>query len=148
MRRFGLIWLLVPGIWGMAALAAEPASASRPFSHVTLHHQSTNPGLHNWLTVKTVRGPDKPRTVSVKADGITAPAREIRRAPGHWTVNRQTIHGRALIRALRADLHDSGVVTLAGVGRYKCGATYRVSFRITEYNERAPSHFEDAALCL
>jgi hypothetical protein len=144
MGRTGLAWLLVAAVVSGTAVFAEPASASRPFSHAVLHHQSADPGLHNWLIVKTVTGPYKPRRMTVRASGVSAPAKEIERAHGRWIVSRRTSHGRALIRALRAELRESGVAKLHAIGRYQCHATFRVFFRIRGYNEPAPSHFEDA----
>jgi hypothetical protein len=127
---------------------AERASASRPFSYAVLHRSAEPRKLHHWLTIKTVTGPDKPRRITARAGGVSAPAKEIEGARDRWVVSRRTPHGAALIRALRAALRESGRARLHAIGRYQCSATFRVLFRIKDYNERAPSHFEDATGCV
>lgn len=147
MHRAGLTWLLLVAAFFAITVLAEPASASRPFSHAVLRHQITSPGLHNWLIVKTVTGPDEPRRMSLRTGGVGARAEEIEGAHGRWKVSRRTDHGRPLIRALRADLDETETATLHAIGRYQCHATFSVSFRIRAYNEPAPAQFEDATGC-
>jgi hypothetical protein len=149
----------VPVRWSLLALAtlassaslfavADNAAASRPFSY-TVMHRSTDPRqLRHWLLIKTVTGPDKPRRVTARSGGISAPAKELATARGRWIVSRRTPNGGKLIHALRAELRHSNHVALRAVGHYKCSATFRVRFRITGYNDRAASHFEDATGCV
>jgi len=126
---------------------AERATASRPFSYSVLHRSTDPRKLHFWLLIKTVTGPDQPRRVTARADGVRAPAKELASGRGRWIVSRRTPKGAELIQALRSELRESDHAALRALGHYKCGATFRVRFRLTEFNDRAPSHFEDATGC-
>jgi hypothetical protein len=142
-----LVIALLASAITIAALARD-ASASRPFSYSVMHRSTDPRKLHHWLLIKTVTGPDQPRRVTARASGHAAPAQEIEGSHGRWIVSRRTPRGRALIRTLRSDLRDSGHATLRAVGHYQCSATFRVRFRIEDYNQRAPSHFENATGCV
>jgi ribosomal protein L34 len=100
------------------------------------------------LVVRT-NGVGPHASVVLRSHGLRVEIKRLRgtTANGRWVVNRQTAHGRNLLRALTTDLNESGVARLRATAHFPCGSRSRSKFAIHDYNDPAPAHFVTASAC-